>query len=269
MEQLQVFSHDEFGSVRTLLIGNEPYFVGKDVTDILGYSNSRDALSRHVAEEDRDAVGIHDAIGREQLTIFINESGLYSLILSSKLPAAKRFKHWITSEVLPAIRKHGVYAVDEVLNNPDLLLSALEALKQEREAARSLQETVDAQQELLTVMEPKVTYYDKVLACPEALPITVIAKDYGWSARKMNLFLQEAGVQFRLGKTWLLYAAFAGKGYTKSETILYTDQCGDTHPYLFTKWTQKGRLMIYELMKAAGYEPKEDQVEEEADGGEG
>ena len=261
MEQLQVFSHDEFGSVRTLLIGNEPYFVGKDVTDILGYSNSRDALSRHVAEEDRDAVGIHDAIGREQLTVFINESGLYSLILSSKLPAAKRFKHWITSEVLPAIRKHGVYAVDEVLNNPDLLLSALEALKQEREAARSLQE-------LLTVMEPKAVYYDKVLACPEALPITVIAKDYGWSARKMNLFLQEAGVQFRLGKTWLLYAAFAGKGYTKSETILYTDQCGDTHPYLFTKWTQKGRLMIYELMKAAGYEPKEDQVEEEADGGE-
>ena len=155
MDQLQVFSHDEFGSVRTLLIGNEPYFVGKGVTDILGYSNSRDALSRHVAEEDRDAVGIHDAIGREQLTIFINESGLYSLILSSKLPAAKRFKHWITSEVLPAIRKHGVYAVDEVLNNPDLLLSALEALKQEREAARSLQETVDAQQELLTVMEPK------------------------------------------------------------------------------------------------------------------
>ena len=212
MEQLQVFSHDEFGSVRTLLIGNEPYFVGKDVTDILGYSNSRDALSRHVAEEDRDAVGIHDAIGREQLTVFINESGLYSLILSSKLPAAKRFKHWITSEVLPAIRKHGVYAVDEVLNNPDLLLSALEALKQEREAARSLQETVDAQQELLTVMEPKAVYY---------------------------------------------------------ETILYTDQCGDTHPYLFTKWTQKGRLMIYELMKAAGYEPKEDQVEEEADGGEG
>ena len=105
MDQLQVFSHDEFGSVRTLLIGNEPYFVGKDVTDILGYSNSRDALSRHVAEEDRDAVGIHDAIGREQLTVFINESGLYSLILSSKLPAAKRFKHWITSEVLPAIRK--------------------------------------------------------------------------------------------------------------------------------------------------------------------
>ena len=262
MDQLQVFSHDEFGSVRTLLIGNEPYFVGKDVTDILGYSNSRDALSRHVAEEDRDAVGIHDAIGREQLTVFINESGLYSLILSSKLPAAKRFKHWITSEVLPAIRKHGVYAVDEVLNNPDLLLSALEALKQEREAARSLQE-------LLTVMEPKAAYYDKVLACPEALPITIIAKDYGWSARKMNLFLQEAGVQFRLGKTWVLYAAFAGKGYTKSETILYTDQCGDTHPYLFTKWTQKGRLMIYELMKAAGYEPKEDQVEEEADGGEG
>ena len=264
MEQLQVFSHDEFGSVRTLLIGNEPYFVGKDVTDISAFQDLCGCLT----------CGKIQVYGKLDFTItddatIRNESGLYSLILSSKLPAAKRFKHWITSEVLPAIRKHGVYAVDEVLNNPDLLLSALEALKQEREAARSLQETVDAQQELLTVMEPKAAYYDKVLACPEALPITVIAKDYGWSARKMNLFLQEAGVQFRLGKTWLLYAAFAGKGYTKSETILYTDQCGDTHPYLFTKWTQKGRLMIYELMKAAGYEPKEDHVEEEANGDEG
>ena len=267
MEKLQVFSNEEFGSIRTLLIGNEPYFAGRDVTDILGYSNSRDALARHVAEEDRDAVGIHDAIGREQLTVFINESGLYSLILSSKLPAAKRFKHWITAEVLPAVRKHGVYAVDEVLQDPDLLLSALEALKQERKAARALQERVDAQQELLTAMEPKAEYYDRVLACPEAVPITVIAKDYGWSARRMNLFLQEKGVQFRIGKTWVLYAEFAGKGYTRSETVLYTDQCGDTHPYLFTKWTQKGRLMIYELMKAAGYEPKEVQ-EEEADGGE-
>ena len=268
MEQLQVFSHEEFGSVRTLLIGNEPYFVGKDVTDILGYSNSRDALARHVAEEDRDAVGIHDAIGREQPTVFINESGLYSLILSSKLPAAKQFKHWITAEVLPSIRKHGLYALDAVLQDPDLLLSALEALKQEREASRALQKTVEAQQERLTVMEPKAAYYDKVLACPEAVPITVIAKDYGWSARKMNLFLQEAGIQFRLGKTWLLYAVHAGKGYTKSETVLYTDQCGDTHPYLFTKWTQKGRLMIYKRMKAAGYEPKAE-PEADKDGSEG
>lgn len=265
MNQMQVFRNEEFGSVRTLLIGDEPCFAGKDVTDILGYSNSRDAIARHVAEEDRETIGLSDAMGREQPTVFINESGLYSLILSSRLPGAKRFKRWITSEVLPAIRRHGVYAVDEVLHDPDLLLSALSALKQEREVSGSLRETVETQQKLLTAMEPKAEYYDRVLSCPEALPVSIIAKDYGWSGRKMNLFLQEAGIQFKMGKTWLLYADHAGKGYTRSETVLHTDQSGDTHPYLFTKWTQKGRLMIYELMKAAGHEPIAPQ--EEADHG--
>lgn len=268
MNQLQVFRNEEFGSIRTLLIGNEPYFAGKDVTDILGYSNSRDALARHVAEEDRDAVGIHDAIGREQLTVFINESGLYSLILSSKLPAAKRFKRWVTSEVLPAIRRHGVYAVDEVLNDPDVLLTALQALKAEREANRELHETVDAQQEKILLLEPKADYYDKVLSCPEAVPISIIAKDYGWSAIRMNRFLHSAGVQFRMGRTWLLYADYADKGYTKSETLLYTDQDSQTHHTIITKWTQKGRLLIYELMKGAGYEPLPDR-EEEHHGSEG
>ena len=261
MDELQIFHHEQFGSVRAMLIGNEPFFVGKDAAAILGYKNSRDALGRHVAAEDKRAVAICDAIGRRQMTTIINESGLYSLILSSKLPAAWRFKHWITAEVLPAIRKHGVYAPDEVLRDPELLISALLALKKERAISKSLRETVDTQMELLTAMEPKADYYDRVLACPEAVPITVIAKDYGWSARKMNRFLQDSGVQFKIGKTWVLYAAFADKGYTKSETILYTDQCGTTHPYWFTKWTQKGRLMIYELMNQAGYRPTEAQEE--------
>ena len=142
MSELKVFQNEEFGAVRTITINGEPYFVGKDVADILGYSNTRDALSKHVDNEDKNTVAIHDGIPGNPNQVVINESGLYSLILSSKLPTAKRFKRWVTSEVLPSIRKHGVYAVDEVLKDPDILITALQALKAEREANRSLHEQV-------------------------------------------------------------------------------------------------------------------------------
>ena len=140
MSELKVFQNEEFGAVRTMTINGEPYFVGKDVADILGYSNSRKALIDHVDEEDKNTVTIRDGIPGNPNQVVINESGLYSLILSSKLPTAKRFKRWVTSEVLPSIRKHGVYAVDEVLKDPDILITALQALKAEREANRNLHE---------------------------------------------------------------------------------------------------------------------------------
>ncbi len=125
MSELQIFKNAEFGSVRTLTINDEPYFVARDVAEILGYSNPRKAIIDHVDEEDKtDGVTIRDSIGREQTPVLINESGLYSLILSSKLPNAKKFKRWVTSEVLPAIRRYGIYAIDEVLNNPDMLIAA-------------------------------------------------------------------------------------------------------------------------------------------------
>ena len=126
MSELQVFSNAEFGSVRSITVNGEPYFVGKDVAEILGYANTRDALAKDVDAEDRmDGVAIRDSMGREQTPVLINESGLYSLILSSKLPSAKRFKRWVTSEVLPAIRRHGVFALDDIVNNTDALIEAL------------------------------------------------------------------------------------------------------------------------------------------------
>ena len=110
MEELQIFNNEEFGNVRSLVIDNEPWFVGKDVAEALGYKNVRDSLARHIDSDDkRDGVVIHDPMGREQHPTIINESGLYSLILSSKMPKAKAFKRWVTSEVLPAIRKTGAY----------------------------------------------------------------------------------------------------------------------------------------------------------------
>lgn len=113
--EIQIFNFEN-NQVRTLNIDGQPYFVGKDVADVLGYSNTRDALNRHVEFEDKkDGVVIHDSIGRQQTPTFINESGLYSLILSSKMPNAKKFKRWVTSEVLPAIRTENDYITKRLI----------------------------------------------------------------------------------------------------------------------------------------------------------
>lgn len=257
MYELQTFSNAELGSVRTVTIDSKPYFVGKDVAEILGYCNTRDALAKRVDDEDKlDGVAICDSIGREQKPVLINESGLYSLILSSKLPGAKKFKHWVTSEVLPAIRKHGMYATDDLIANPDIAIAAFTALKQEREKAKALAETVAVQNQQIAEMKPKVSYYDIVLQCKDVLPISVIAKDYGWSANKMNKYLHNKGVQFKQGnKIWLLYQKYADKGYTSTKTLVYSDSYNNQHTAVHTYWTQQGRLFIYSLMKSDGNLP--------------
>lgn len=256
MNELKIFNNPDFGEVRTVTIDNEPYFVGKDVAEILGYSNPRDALAKHVDDEDKtDGVAIRDSIGRNQNPICINESGLYSLILSSKLPTARKFKRWVTSEVLPAIRKHGVYAVDEVLDNPDMLIAALTELKSEREKTKSLTQTVAVQNQQIVEMKPKASYYDLVLNCPSLLSATEIAKDYGKTANWLNKYLHEKGVQFKQGGIWLLYQKYAEKGYTSTKTHTFNGKDGKQHTRLHTHWNQKGRLFIYELLKQGGILP--------------
>ena len=251
MMELQIFQNAEFGSVRTATIDGEPYFVGKDVATILGYSNPRDAISKHVDDEDK-GVAKCDTLGGRQEILFINESGLYSLILRSQLPAAKKFKRWVTSEVLPAIRRHGMYATEELIANPDLAIAAFQALKAEREKRQALEEAVAVQAQQIAELKPKATYYDVVLKCRDAVNISVIAKDYGWSAQRMNEYLHKKGVQYKQSDIWLLYQKHAGCGFTKTNTHVYEDSCGCKHTKVHTKWTQKGRLFIYEMLKADG-----------------
>lgn len=146
MNEIQVFKNEVFGQIRTTEIDGSIWFVGKDVADALGYVNTKDAIATHVDNSDKmmgsenATPSITDSLGRKQYPVYINESGLYSLILSSKLPTAKQFKHWVTSEVLPSIRKHGLFAMDEVLANPDVLINALTELKKEREAKKQLEQ---------------------------------------------------------------------------------------------------------------------------------
>lgn len=255
MSELQIFKNAEFGSVRTLTINDEPYFVGKDVAEILGYTNPSKALADHVDEDDKLNNESLSSLGQRGGWI-INESGLYSLILSSKMPNAKKFKRWVTSEVLTAIRRYGIYAIDEVLNNPDMLIAALTELKAEREKTKLLTETVAVQKQQISEMKPKASYYDVVLNCKDLVAISVIAKDYGWSANRMNQYLHKKGVQYKQGnKIWLLYQKYSELGYTSTKTNSYSGSDGTVHTKPHTYWTQKGRLFIYELLKSDGILP--------------
>lgn len=253
---LQVFENNEFGSVRTVALSGEPYFVGKDVAEILGYSNSRKALADHVDEEDkRDGVAIRDAIGREQNPVLINESGLYSLILRSKLPTARKFKRWVTSEILPAICENGMYATDKLLGDPDFAIAVFRRLKAEREEKRKLEQALSEKETAIGVLTPKAEYCDEVLRSEGLLPISVIAKDFGWSAVRMNRFLYAHEVQYPLNKCWLLYRKYAGKGYTKTKTTTYADRNGEVKSKTHTYWTQKGRRFLHGFMKSMGFAP--------------
>lgn len=258
MTNLEIFKNEEFGEVRTITIDDEPYFVGKDVALILGYTNPQKALRDHVDEEDKTRNESFTVNGTQG--ILINESGLYSLILSSKLPNARRFKRWVTSEVLPAIRKHGMYAINELIDNPDLGIAALNALKEEREKNKKLEKKSMIQTQQISEMIPKVSYYDVVLNCKDLVSIGSIAKDYGWSAKKMNKYLHEKGIQFKQGDIWLLYQKYAEKGYTSTKTHTYLDSEGQ-HTKVHTYWTQKGRLFIYDLLKEDNIYPNIERVD--------
>ncbi|AHA05136.1 phage antirepressor [Pediococcus pentosaceus] len=260
MNELQNFNF-EGNEVRTVLINDEPYFVGKDIADVLGYSNSQKALIDHVDEEDKNTVTIRDGNKGNPNQVVINESGMYSLVLSSKLPNAKKFKRWVTNEVLPSIRKHGAYMTDEkieeALLNPDTIINLATQLKEEREGRLIAEQQVKE-------FQPKVSYYDRVLSNDALMTISLIAKDYGMSGAGMNKLLHELGVQYRQGGTWLLYAKYQRTGWTHSETKMVPRKDGTEKAVLNTKWTQKGRLGLYELLKTNGYLPLIEMKDESA-----
>lgn len=171
MNALQEFTFDQ-QNIRTLLIDENPYFIGKDVAQILGYKNTKDALAKHVDPEDKLGSQIATS-GQNREMIIINESGLYSLILSSKLPTAKKFKRWVTSEVLPALRKHGAYAtpetIDKIVEDPDFGIKLLQTLKEEREKRKALEATNKE-------MKPKALFADAVATSDTAILIGDLAK---------------------------------------------------------------------------------------------
>lgn len=262
MNELQIFNSEEFGDIRTVTIENEPWFVGKDVATALGYSNPQKAVRDHISEEDRGVNEMDTPSGRQNLAI-INESGLYALIFGSKLESATRFKHWVTSEVLPAIRKTGSYQIAP--QGEELLaLAVIEAKKtidSLKDQCKFLGEQAVENQKLISELQPKANYVDKILQSKSLVTITQIAKDYGLSGRKMNQILNELKIQYKVGRQWVLYSQYQNNGYVHSRTIDITRADGRSDVTMQTEWTQKGRLFLYQKLKKHGYVPL---IEQEA-----
>lgn len=253
MQELKIFENPEFGEVRTVEMNGEPWFVAVDVCRALEIGNSRQALAR--LDDDEKGVISNDTLGGKQEMATVSEAGLYALVLSSRKPEAKTFKRWITHEVLPSIRQHGMYAMDDLIENPDLAINALLALKEEREARAKLEldKTVLTQQ--VAELKPKASYYDLVLQCPGLLSMTEIAKDYGMSAKGMNKKLHELGVQFNQSGVWFLYARYQSEGYTQTKTQNFNKPDGSQGTRTHMYWTQKGRVFLYYLLKEQGILP--------------
>lgn len=213
-----------------------------------------------------------DTLGGKQDLTVINESGLYSLLfymqpqkakgvsqndnaINERVEKLKKFKRWVTSEVLHSIRKHGMYATDELLNNPDLLISVATALKAEREKNIQLTTTIAVNNQIISELKPKADYMDDILNNKGLVTITQIAKDYGMTGGEMNALLHDKGVQYKQSGQWLLYNKHAKQGYTHSETVPITHSDGRPDIKMNTKWTQKGRLFLYNLLKSDGIFP--------------
>lgn len=242
MTDLQIFNNDRFGQVRIVPVDGELMFVAKDVCDCLEITKHRDAISRLDSDE-RGSVKL-DTPGGKQDVAAINEYGLYNLVLSSRKPEAKEFKRWITHDVIPSIRKTGSYS----LAVPKSLPEALRAYANEVESHNATKAIVAQQEQQIAEFKPVKDYVDKILSSKSCLAITQIAADYGLSAQELNKILHEAGLQRKVGDQWILYKQHMSKGFTKSETFTFCRSDGRLDSKITTKWTQKGRLEIHNIL---------------------
>lgn len=243
---MRTFHNPEFGELGILLIGDNAYFPATECARLLGYSDPYDAIRWHTKGSVKRRVPTSGGVQEIKL---IPEGDLYRLIIHSRLPSSERFEAWVFEEVLPCIRKTGLFATDDMverlISDPDLGIRLLKAYKDERYRRRRLESESLKKDRIIRAMTPKASYYDLVLQNRSVIPISKIAKDYGMSGKAFNLLLHELGVQYRMGDTWLLYQHLAGLGYTQSRTHIV--DAGRSS--MRTCWTQKGRLFLYDLLK--------------------
>ena len=245
MNTPQIFNFEQ-NEVRTFLENDIPYFVANDVAKTLGYKNPSDATNKHCKKAVKTWGS--DSLGRRQSFKVIPESDVYRLIIKSNLPSAEKFEAWVIEEVLPQIRKHGMYATDELVDNPDLLIEVATKLKEEKTLRLIAEQRVNE-------LQPKADYYDRILNNKGLVTVSTIAKNYGMSAVSFNKLLHELGIQFNQSGTWLLYSKFQDKGYTHIEPFDYEDKNGNRQVKTRMKWTQKGHIFLYETLKKNNYLP--------------
>ena len=239
MNNIQIFKNQEFGAIRT--ISNEQgeaMFCAKDVCDTLGYNNSRDALRNHVEAEDVEKFDTPTKGGKQKLN-YINESGLYALVLFSKLDSAKRFKHWVTSEVLPSIRKQGGYMMASPDESDEVILAR---------ALQIMQATLQRRDELIAKLQPRAEYADHVLDSISCFTVTQIGKELGMTGHDLNVLLCSHKIQYAQSGQYLLYADYARQGLAKNRTFSREGSDGTLHTRTYLVWTEKGRDFIHQLL---------------------
>ena len=239
MNEIKIFQNQEFGAIRT--ISNEQgdvLFCANDVCNALGYDQPRKAVKRHVCEED----GTKHTIltnGGKQLATFINESGLYALILSSKLESAKRFKHWVTSEVLPSIRKQGGYMIARPDESDEVILAR---------ALQIMQATLLRRDEQIAKLKPRAEYADQVLDSISCFTVTQIGKELGMTGHDLNMLLCSHKIQYVQSGQYLLYADYARQGLAKNRNFEYHTAEGELKTRTYLVWTERGRDFIHRLV---------------------
>ena len=239
MNEIQIFQNVEFGAIRTMSNEQgEPLFCAKDVCGALGYDQPRKAVKRHVCEEDGTKRTILTN-GGKQLTTFINESGLYSLILSSKLESAKRFKHWVTSEVLPSIRKQGGYMIVRPDESNEVILAR---------ALQIMQATLQRRDEQIAKLQPRADYADHVLDSVSCFTVTQIGKELNMTGHDLNILLCQKHIQYVQSGQYLLYADYARQGLAKNRTFEYHSPDGELKTKTYLVWTERGRDFIHQLL---------------------
>ena len=244
MNNIQIFKHEMFGEIRTMTNEKgETFFVGKDVATALGYSNSRDALNKHVDPEDRGTVAVPDT-AYETRAIIINESGLYALVLSSKLPQAKVFKHWVTSEVLPQIRKTGGYIPTKDAEGRQLTDLEIVCL-----ALKIQQKTIEEQHKTIEELAPKAEYCDEVLESVSCFTTTQVAKELDMTVHELTQLLLTKKVMYKQSGQYMLYAEYARKGYARNRTHDHYDAEGNHYTRTYLVWTERGRKFIHRIVK--------------------
>lgn len=259
MATLQFFTFDDSNEIRTLLIEDEPYFVANDIAKTLGYKNPSKATNDHCKRPIK--TWGNDSLGRRQEFKVIPESDMYRLIIKSNLPEAEKFENWVMEEVLPTIRKHGMYAAQDLLDNPDLLIQVATRLKEEQDKRLELEQEKILLESTIAEYEPKINYLDLILSSEDTVTVSQIAQDYGMTPNKLNKLLNQFKVQYKVNKQWILTKKYKGQGFVKSKTFDVPKKDGGTKVVMDTRWTQKGRVMLYDLLKSEGYLPEMDSLE--------
>lgn len=266
--ELTVFENEKFGKLEVLVENGKEYFPATEIAKILGYSNPQKAIRDHCREDGCTIRSVIDRLGRTQEKKFINEGNLYRLIAKSNLPQAEVFESWVFDEVLPTIRKTGMYITDNVwdtiINDPEKLGEVLINYGKVKRELEQLEEENQIQKQLIAEYKPIKEYVDTILSSEDTMTITQIAADYGLSAYELNKTLNEQRVIRKVGGQWILYAEHMNKGYNKSETITVKRKNGTEKVVPNTKWTQKGRLFVHNLLETLGIKANMDREKEGA-----